>query len=102
MQCSLTGLFFLSGAVTLASCSQSSERFTDYKAMPTDKVARFRVQAGAKFGYIDETGRVTIPPKFGGASRFSEGLAAVQVSDPVQGKWGYIDQAGRFAINRLF
>jgi hypothetical protein len=103
MQGSLTCLFSFSLAIALASCSQSHERFTDHKATSTEKVALFRVQVGGKFGYIDKTGRVTIPPQFDSASRFSEGLAAVGVGDDlVKRKWGYIDQTGRFAVKPRF
>ena len=45
-----------------------------------------------KYGYIDKAGKMVIQPMFG-ASRFSEGLAAVQLR---QGeKVGYIDEAGK-------
>jgi hypothetical protein len=98
MQGSLACLCFLSGAIALASCSQSSERFTDHKSTSTETVALFKVRVGDKFGYIDKTGRVTIPPQFDIAKPFSEGLAAVLVGD----KWGYIDQTGRFAVNPRF
>jgi len=103
VQGSLTCLFFFLFAIALASCSQSGGRFTDHKAMSTELVALFRVRVGGKFAYIDKTGRVTIPPQFDAASRFSEGLAAVRIGDdPVKGKWGYIDQIGRFAIKPRF
>ena len=100
MRVLLTCLFPLS--LALASCSQSSEGFVSYKAPSTATVALFRVRVGGKFGYIDKTGHVKIQPQFDNAGRFSEGLAAALVGDPLKGKWGYIDQTGRFAVNPRF
>src|SRR5215467_13059918 len=98
MQASLTCLFSFSLAIALVSCTQNGEHFT-----AQETASLFRVQVGGKFGYIDKTGRVTIPPQFDSASRFSEGLAAVGVGDDtIKRKWGYIDQTGRFAIKPRF
>jgi hypothetical protein len=47
-----------------------------------------------KWGYIDNTGRLTIPYKFDSADEFSEGLACVWI----KGKPGYIDATGKFVI----
>ncbi len=57
-------------------------------------------------GYIDQSGRVVIPPQFsgeGGVSGrgFSEGLAAVKVYKD-RDKWGYIDKSGKFVIEPQF
>ena len=53
---------------------------------------------GGLTGYIDRTGKVTIPPKFERSDGFSEGLAATQEG----AKWGYIDKTGAFAIEPRF
>jgi WG containing repeat len=55
-------------------------------------------QASAKFGFIDRTGTMVIPPQFDTADRFSEGLAFVKTS----GRVGYIDRQGKFALNSKF
>jgi hypothetical protein len=55
-------------------------------------------QASAKFGFIDRTGKIVIPPQFDSADRFSEGLAFVKTSNRV----GYIDRQGKFALNSKF
>jgi hypothetical protein len=57
-------------------------------------------------GYIDQSGRVVIPPQFSGDSGpsgrgFSEGLAAVMMFKDRQ-KWGYIDKSGKFVIEPQF
>ena len=49
---------------------------------------------GAKYGFIDKTGKVIIQPQFDLTLGFSEGLAAVQVGK----KWGYIDTTGKMVI----
>lgn len=51
-----------------------------------------------KYGYIDKTGRLIIPFKFGYASDFSEGLATVEFKD----NYGYIDKTGKFVIPPQF
>src|SRR6185369_4858024 len=68
----------------------------DGKPVPQKDVALFPVQIAGKYGYIDKTGKMVIKPDFAGASRFSEGLAAVQ---PRQGsKVGFIDETGKPVI----
>jgi hypothetical protein len=47
-----------------------------------------------KFGYIDSSGRMVIPPRFSGAGSFSQGLAPASEG----GLWGYIDRSGRFVL----
>jgi hypothetical protein len=60
-----------------------------------------------RFGYIDKTGKVVIPPEFygagqfGEAQQFSEGLAALRIGGPT-GKYGYIDKTGKVAIPAQF
>jgi hypothetical protein len=60
--------------------------------------------SSSKWGFVDRKGAVVIPPQFGAAWGFREGLAAVCVgvkcgyTDP-NGKWGFIDKTGRFVIN---
>jgi len=77
-----------------------------------------------RWGYIDQEGRMAIPPKFQHAEDFSEGLAAVNIGScrderaddldgppmydtkgrcrvhPItsDGKWGFIDQQGKLVI----
>jgi hypothetical protein len=57
-------------------------------------------------GYIDQSGRVVIPPQFTGEGGptvrgFSEGLAAVNVYKD-RDNWGYIDKSGKFVIEPQF
>jgi WG containing repeat len=48
------------------------------------------------WGFIDREGRIVIPARFYEASDFSEGLAAVRLSE--KHKFGYINQNGELAI----
>lgn len=62
--------------------------------------------ANRTVGYIDQSGRVVIPPQFSGEGGpsvrgFSEGLAAVEVFKDRQ-KWGYIDKSGKFVVEPQF
>jgi len=56
------------------------------------------VTLNGKRGFIDETGREVIAPRYEDAGIFSEGLAAVKQD----GKWGYIDKQGREVIPLLY
>jgi hypothetical protein len=55
-------------------------------------------QGDSRTGFIDKTGRVQIPIRFGWTFGFSEGLAAMHVGD----LWGYIDTAGTMVIQPRF
>ena len=48
----------------------------------------------SKIGYIDNTGRLVIPPRFAKAHDFSEGLALVRIDSTEFGKYGFIDHTG--------
>lgn len=66
-----------------------------YAAVAGAEVGKmFPIKRNNKFGYVDITGKIAIPPKFKDARCFSEGLAAVMSG----GKWGYIDKTGKYAI----
>ncbi len=47
-----------------------------------------------KFGFIDESGRVAIAPRFDCAYPFTEGLAGVCIDK----KWGFIDKTGAVVV----
>jgi len=55
--------------------------------------------AKRSWGYIDGTGKVVIPPRFGKAEPFSEGLAAVcEHGAGSMNRCGYINKSGVFVI----
>jgi hypothetical protein len=62
--------------------------------------------AYATVGYIDQSGRVVIPPQFSGEGSamgdFSEGLAAIHVYKDRKDQWGYIDKSGKVVIQPQF
>lgn len=51
-----------------------------------------------KWGYIDDSGKVVVQPKYDMASYFFEGLAFVQTQD----EYGFIDEEGNIAIKPEF
>lgn len=57
-----------------------------------------RMPLAGKWGFIDGSGQVVIPPLYDRASDFSDGLAAVELG----GKWGFIDAGGRTVIPPQF
>lgn len=57
------------------------------------------------YGYIDRTGKLTIPARFSEVSNFSEGLAAVRTRSKQNAKSslvGYIDKTGKTVIAPQF
>ncbi len=57
----------------------------------------FVVIVNDKRGYIDQTGKIMIPPQFGGAGNFVEGRAVVATYEKGY-KEGYIDSSGQLVI----
>jgi hypothetical protein len=57
-----------------------------------------RVKLDKKWGYIDTTGNVIIPPKYNEVENFSDGLARVRSGT----KWGLVDISGREIIKPTF
>lgn len=51
-----------------------------------------QINKNEKWGAIDRTGKLVIPPISDKDFRFINGLAEVKAGD----KWGYIDQTGKF------
>jgi hypothetical protein len=52
----------------------------------------FPIKQVDRWGFVDQTGKLVIPPRFLNAGNFSEELAAVEVCSG----WGYIDRSGKF------
>jgi|SRR6516165_9152139 hypothetical protein len=50
------------------------------------------------YGFSDKSGKVVIPPRYGAAKSFSEGLAPVYET----GRWGFIDSEGKMQIEPAF
>ncbi|MFM8233627.1 MAG: WG repeat-containing protein [Holophagaceae bacterium] len=53
---------------------------------------------GGQWGFVDETGKEVIPPKYDEADEFYEGLAKVKLN----GKWGLINQSDRYILDPLY
>ncbi len=54
---------------------------------------RAPIKQNRKWGFVDKTGQVVIPPQFDNAQHFSNGLASVSIKDE---KNGFINTSGRF------
>lgn len=57
-----------------------------------------RVKTKNKWGYIDTTGNVVVPPKYNEVENFSDGIARVRMGQ----KWGLIDTSGKEIIKPTF
>jgi hypothetical protein len=56
------------------------------------------VRVADKWGFLDDAGKLAIPPRFDGAIYFRDGLAAVRVG----AKWGYINHLGDLVVPAQF
>jgi hypothetical protein len=85
--------------LVLCSCAPRQDNVA---ARSDDKPAEalFPVRGEAGFSYIDRTGKMVLKGPYAGASRFSEGLAAVQMKKAE--KVGYIDTTGKMVIALQF
>lgn len=97
------------------NCS-TAERFSEGLAAVAlggeEKTPEFlHVRDGAKWGFIDTSGKVVVPPQFyvdatyglaGNRPSFKEGLAPVAVGDDVHHRYGYIDRTGAWVIQPRF
>lgn len=82
--------------VVLSRSAPSARAEPQVKA--EEQGALFRVQQNGKWGYMDQTGKIVVAPKFAGAGEFSEGLGAVLVDK----KWGYVDGTGSMVLKPRF
>lgn len=57
---------------------------------------------GGAWGFIDQTGRLVIGPRFDAVGWFSEGLADVMLLVDGRPRWGYVDRHGALAIAPVF
>jgi hypothetical protein len=82
-------------------------RYVENAASFSEGVAAFQPgvasPGNAKWGYLDKSGKWAIKPQLEIAGDFSEGLAAVAVSEKGSPqKWGYIGHSGEFVIPAQF
>src|SRR5215217_8560916 len=74
-------------------CLSVSPVFVAQKSAGSTNPTLIPYRKGA-WGFCDVKRKVIIEPKYGSASRFSEGLAAVEL----EGKWGFVDKSGQEVI----
>ena len=58
----------------------------------------FQIHHGNKWGFMDRTGKVVIPPRFDGVSDFFDGLAKVSFLVEKTFKFCFIDERGKIVI----
>jgi hypothetical protein len=78
-----------SGKVVFRTDARFSSQFFEGLAAASSESSRW--------GFIDRTGRFTVPPQYYEVEAFSEGIARISVTGEV-GSTGYIDKTGQFVI----
>ena len=85
-----------------------------YYDAEADQINLFPFEQDGLYGFMDNEGKIKIPPVYMDVSRFSEGLAAVKVAggnhsymieggvEVPSGYWGYINKAGEIVIPCTF
>lgn len=91
----LVSLVILMNGLSFLSCSKSSKPKKPLEGL-------YIIGQAGKFGFIDKTGKVVIPPQFQVAFPFSEGLAQIRSNDGTSLKVGFIDKAGKTVIPLQF
>lgn len=81
-------------AIIFALLGTGCGRQTSDLSETSDTRPLFPAPIGATWGFIDNRGKVLIPPRFEAVLPFSEGLAAAKR----EGRWGYIDRTGSEVI----
>ncbi|WP_372637858.1 WG repeat-containing protein [Cohnella sp.] len=84
------------------SCSGETVLETNILNVGNFNDGRALFQTNGKFGYLDMQGNVVIPPRFEYAYDFSEGYAAVAVSEGSAGGIAFIDVHGEFIHKRVY
>jgi hypothetical protein len=79
-------------ALVFGACGQDNSR-TSKKAG-----VLHRVCVDELWGFVDQGGRMVIPPRFDHAAEFREGLAAVQEA----AQWKYVDTSGKIVIETKY
>jgi len=80
----------------------------DNKKPPYRVYGRSLDYANVRWGFVDRTGKIAVPPSFSNAGDFSEGLAAVNAivkndfTCETPRNYGYIDKTGAFVIQPQF
>lgn len=62
----------------------------------------FQQEAGGRYGYLNEQGKVVIPLQFTGAQPFQEGRAVVNTAEDYGNKYGLINPSGAFVIKPAY
>jgi len=87
-------LFVASGSYAQKGKSKSSKY--DYQGPYCDGLAR--VKTNQKWGFVDTTGNVVVPPKYNQVENFVDGLAKVRTGQ----RWGLVDKTGAVIIKPTF
>src|SRR5947209_13740768 len=100
----LAGLFW-SAVSLIILCLTNSFSFVPARAQVEERQASrvalgrlYRIRLNNRTGFIDETGKVVITPRFRFVDDFSEGYAAVGIG----GGWAFIDETGKVRIEPRF
>ncbi|MEJ1937656.1 WG repeat-containing protein, partial [Nostoc sp. NIES-2111] len=85
------------GQAEEATCLNQEKSSAQIQVLKPEQKPLFRIVQNGKLGFIDNTGRIVIKPKFelDKVGNFSENRAALGGKN---GKWGFIDNTGKVIV----
>jgi hypothetical protein len=89
-------LFVATGSYAQKGKSKPKSSKYDYQGPYCDGLARVKINQ--KWGFIDTTGNVVVPPKYNQVENFVDGLAKVRTGQ----RWGLVDKTGAVIIKPTF
>ncbi len=87
------GLLFLAAYLACSTASAVAQSSPAQNTVPL-----FPIIKDGRWGYINRSGTISIPPQFDAAWKFSEGLAKVKIGD----RFAYINPEGKIVLRAPF
>lgn len=91
-------ILLFSATTSFAQKGKSKPKTSKYDYQGAYFQGLAKIKSNHKWGFVDTTGNVVVPPKYDEVSNFVDGLAKVRVGR----KWGLVDTKGTVIIKPTF
>jgi hypothetical protein len=95
----LVSVFMCSADQQTSQQTTTPRRAANKANAPASRTRLYVITENKEFGYMDSTGRVILPPRYGAAGEFSEGRGKVYFTNE---KYGFVDAEGKVVIQPQF